>query len=233
MALTTERARKLHKAVGDTVTLRLGDRDEVDVRIVALFKGRPGYETAFLPAALLASHTDLGRPSQILVRTSSSAVVPGLASLAPGLEVTDRQSLIEANAEDAQTQAWINYLLIAMIVAYTVLAVVNSLVLSVGNRSREFALQRLVGSTKGQVMKMLTIEALIVAAIGLLLGTAAASTSLFPFAHAAANTWMPSGPWWIYGAIMAGAVTLSLAATLLPAWAALRIRPVEAAGAQE
>ncbi|MFJ9088554.1 FtsX-like permease family protein [Streptomyces sp. NPDC102384] len=233
VALTTERARNLHKAVGDTVTLRLGDRDEVDVRIVALFKGRPGYETAFLPAALLASHTDLGRPSQILVRTSSSAVVPGLASLAPGLEVTDREALIEANAEDAQTQAWINYLLIAMIVAYTVLAVVNSLVLSVANRSREFALQRLVGSTKGQVMKMLTIEALIVAAIGLLLGTAAASTSLFPFAHAAANTWMPSGPWWIYGAIVAGAVTLSLAATLLPAWAALRIRPVEAAGAQE
>ncbi|MER5441382.1 FtsX-like permease family protein [Streptomyces sp. NPDC002790] len=232
VALTTERAHKLHKAVGDSFTLRLGDRAEVDVRIVALFKGHPGYETAFLPAGLLAAHTDLGRPAQILVRAPASAV-PALASLAPGVDVTDRHSLIEANAEDAQTQAWINYLLIAMIVAYTVLAVVNSLVLSVGNRRREFALQRLVGSTKGQVMKMLTIEALIVAAIGLLLGTAAASTSLIPFAQAAANTWMPSGPWWIYGAIVAGAVTLSLTATLLPAWTALRTRPVEAAGAQE
>ncbi|MFZ3594797.1 ABC transporter permease [Streptomyces sp. BH104] len=233
VALTTERARKLHKAVGDSFTLRLGDRAEVDVRIVALFKGRPGYETAFLPAELLAAHTDLGRPSQILVRASSPAALAGLASLAPGLDVTDRESLIEANAQDAQTQAWINYLLIAMIVAYTVLAVVNSLVLSVGSRRREFALQRLVGATKGQVMKALTIESLMVAAIGLLLGTAAASTSLVPFAHAAANTWMPSGPWWIYGAVVAGAVTLSLTATLLPAWSALRTRPVEAAGAQE
>ncbi|MFI5660750.1 FtsX-like permease family protein [Streptomyces sp. NPDC051684] len=232
VALTTERAHALDKAVGDSFTLRLGDRAEVDVRIVALFEGRPGYETAFLPAELLASHTDLGRPSQILVRASPAAVAD-LADLAPGLDVTDRETLIEANADDAQTQAWINYLLIAMIVAYTVLAVVNTLVLSVGGRRREFALQRLVGATKGQVMKALTIESLIVAAIGLLLGTAAASTSLIPFAHAAANTWMPSGPWEIYGAIVAGAVTLSLAATLLPAWSALRTRPVEAAEAQE
>ncbi|MFD7294642.1 ABC transporter permease [Streptomyces sp. NPDC059897] len=232
VALTTERARALDKTVGDSFTLRLGDRAEVDVRVVALFKGRPGYETAFLPAELLAAHTDAGRPSQILVRASPSAAA-GLAALAPGLEVTDRETLIEAHAEGAQTQAWINYLLIAMIVAYTVLAVVNTLVLSVGSRRREFALQRLVGATKGQVMKALTIESLMVAAIGLLLGTAAASTSLIPFAHAAANTWMPSGPWWIYGAIVTGAVTLSLASTLLPAWSALRTRPVEAAGAQE
>ncbi|MEV3858537.1 FtsX-like permease family protein [Streptomyces sp. NPDC050095] len=235
VALTTDRARTLHKAVGDSFTLRLGDRGEVDVRIVALFEGRPGYETAFLPVGLLATHTDLGRPSQILVRASSAAL-PALAALesrTPGLHVTDREALIEANAANTQTQAWINYLLIAMIVAYTVLSVVNTLVLSVTNRRREFALQRLVGSTKGQVMKMLTIEALLVAAIGLLLGTAAASTSLIPFARAAAHTWMPSGPWWIYGAIVAGAVTLSLAATLLPAWATLRTRAVEAAGAQE
>ncbi|MEV6109313.1 FtsX-like permease family protein [Streptomyces sp. NPDC051940] len=228
VALGEARARSLGKGVGDGFALRLGDGAEVRVRIAALFEGRAGYETAFLPAPLLAAHTDTGLPRQILVRADPAAL-PRLADLAPGLTVADRSQLIAAHDEDTQTQAVINYLLIAMIVAYTAISVVNSLVLSVGDRRREFGMQRLVGATKAQVLRTLTVEALVVAAIGVALGTLAASTSLVPFAHAAAGGWLPTGPWWIYGAVVAGAAALSLTATLLPAWAALRQRAVEAA----
>jgi ABC-type lipoprotein release transport system permease subunit len=39
---------------------------------------------------------------------------------------------------------------------------------------------------------------------------------------------MPHGPWWVYPAVAAGAVVLSLGATLLPTWAALRTPAVAA-----
>lgn len=80
---------------------------------------------------------------------------------------------------------------------------------------------------------MLTIEALIVAGIGVALGTAAAATALVPFSHAAADSLLPSGPLSIYAAVVAGAVALALTATLVPGWAALRARPAEAALAEE
>lgn len=228
------------RGVGDTVEVRFGDGTEADLRIAVLFDGRDGYDTAFLPADLLAGHTDGGLPQQILVTAEDGVGAAELtASLEktladhPGTRVTDRDELIEANVEDTETQAWANYLILGMIVAYTALSVVNNLVLSVSGRRREFGLQRLAGATRRQVLRMLTIEALIVAGIGVGLGTAAAATALVPFSHAAADSLLPSGPLSIYGVTVAGAVALALTATLVPGWAALRRRPAEAALAEE
>lgn len=228
------------RGVGDTVEVRFGDGAEVELRIAVLFDGRDGYDTVFLPADLLAGHTDGGLPQQILVRAEDGVGTAELAAsltktLAdhPGTGVTDRDELIEANVEDTETQAWVNYLILGMIVAYTGLSVVNNLVLSVSGRRREFGLQRLAGATRRQVLRMLTIEALIVAGIGVGLGTAAAATALVPFSHAAADSLLPSGPLSIYAVVVAGAVALALTATLLPGWAALRTRPAQAAQAED
>lgn len=228
------------RSVGDTVEVRFGDGAAADLRIAVLFEGRAGYDTAFVPADLLAGHTDGALPQQILVRaedgTGTAALTANLEkTLAdhPGTTVVDRDELIEANIKDTETQAWVNYLMVGMIVAYTAISVVNNLVLSVSGRRREFGLQRLAGATRRQVLRMLTIEALIVAGIGVGLGTAAAATALVPFSHAAADSLLPSGPLSIYAAVVAGAVALALTATLVPGWAALRKRPAEAALAEE
>ncbi|MEO3767263.1 FtsX-like permease family protein [Streptomyces sp. B5E4] len=228
------------RSVGDTVEVRFGDGAAVDLRIAVLFEGRAGYDTAFVPAGLLAGHTDGALPQQILVRaedgTSAAALTASLEkTLAdhPGTAVADRDALIEANIKDTETQAWVNYLMVGMIVAYTAISVVNNLVLSVSGRRREFGLQRLAGATRRQVLRMLTIEALIVAGIGVALGTAAAATALVPFSHAAADSMVPTGPLSIYAAVVAGAVALALTATLVPGWAALQARPAEAALAEE
>ncbi|GAA1358383.1 FtsX-like permease family protein [Streptomyces beijiangensis] len=217
-----------HRA-GEDVTLRLGDNSTALVRVAGTYDG----EAALLPVALLAPHTTGGLPEQILVRGKSGADMgPALRQLAvqqPGLMVADRDALISANAEDTATQAWINYLMVGMIVAYTAIAVVNSLVTSVRGRRREFGLQRLTGATSAQILRMVVIEALVVAAIGILLGTVAAATTLVPFSHVAAGSLVPSGSVWIYGGVVGTAVVLALAASVVPAWRVLRGRPVVAA----
>ncbi|MEU9009364.1 hypothetical protein AB0D12_06170 [Streptomyces sp. NPDC048479] len=70
------------------------------------------------------------------------------------------------------------------------------------------------------------------ALVGVLLGTVATATTLVPFAHAAADSWLPSGPLWIYGTVVGTALTPALSATLVPAWRALKVLPVRAARAE-
>src|SRR4030095_5898408 len=162
-----------------------------------------------LPAGLLAAHTTAGRPTQILVRAAPGAdtrrLTAGLTKLAgrwPGVTVADRSALTATHGEQQQTQAWVNYLLVGMIVAYTAIAVVNTLVLASARRRREFALLQLTGSTRGQVLRMMGMEGVLVAVVGIVLGTAVSTTTLVPFSVAGRDSPMPSGPPWIYLAVV-------------------------------
>ncbi|GAA2908841.1 ABC transporter permease [Streptomyces thioluteus] len=236
VALPEPLARRIHRGVGDTLRLRLGDGTAADVRVVALVAAREGYEHALTGVELLAPHTTRGLPSQIVVRAADGtgrdrlmAALGRFAGRHPGLEVRDRDALTAGHAADTRTQAWVNYLVVGMLVAYTVVSVVNTTAVAVGNRRKEFALQRLTGATKGQVLRMMTVEGSLVALVGVVLGTLAAATALVPFALSASDRVLPYGPVTVYLGIVAGAVAVTLGATLLPAWAALRTRPVEAA----
>jgi putative ABC transport system permease protein len=53
--------------------------------------------------------------------------------------------------------------------------------------------------------------------------------TLVPYCESLRDTVLPSGPLWIYLAVMASAAVLTLISTVLPAWFALRSRPAEAA----
>jgi putative ABC transport system permease protein len=240
VALPAQHARALGRGVGDTIRMRLGDRAQVQLRVVALLSASSGYQVILLPADLLAAHTTAGLPTQILVRAAPGAdtrrLTAALAELArrwPGVAVADRGVLTAAHGEQQQTQAWVNYLLVGMIVAYTAISVVNTLVLATARRRREFALLRLTGSTRAQVLGMMTLEGVMVAVIGIVLGTAVSTTTLVPFSFAASDSLLPSAPPWIYLAVIGTAAVLALAATLLPTWGALRSPPAEAAAAPE
>ncbi|MEV4922069.1 ABC transporter permease [Streptomyces roseoverticillatus] len=238
IALPETVAHRMHRTVGDTITLRLGDGEQADVRVVALFKGREGFDTALTSAELLAPHTTAGLPAQLLVRAAAggrdrlTADLTALAAQHPGLKVMDRDAITAAHAQNSRTQASVNYLIIGMLVAYTALSVVNTTAVAVGNRRKEFALQRLTGATRGQVLRMMTVEGGLVAVVGLLLGGAAAASTLVPFGYAlGGGTGAITGPPEIALTVIGAAAALTLAATLVPTWWALRSRPVEAARA--
>jgi putative ABC transport system permease protein len=236
IALATSDAAALGRNVGDTIRMRLGDSTESELRIVALYEARPGYETALLPASLVLEHTTAGLVPQILVRatpgTDRGQLVERLSGLAagqPGLRVAGRGEILAGAARQEQTGAWVNYLLVAMILGYTVISLVNTLVIATGERRREFALLRLIGSTRGQIIRVVTVEAILVAVCGVLLGTAVAAATLAAFGAALTGSPAPDGPLWIYLTVIAAAAALTLAATLVTARLVLRSRTVEAA----
>jgi putative ABC transport system permease protein len=229
VALPDAHAAELGRGVGDTITMRMGDGATEDVRIVAVYPAREGFETLLMPATLVAEHTTSGLPSQIMVRTDDPAAVATAFANRPGIAVVDRDTLVSGYAEGQELGAWINYLMAGMIIAYTAISVVNSLVMSTNARRREFALQRMTGATRGQVLRMMTVEAGMTTVIGVLLGTVVAFATLVPFTLVTDGSLLPKGPAVIYLSVIGAAAALTFGATLVSTWLGLRTRPVEAA----
>jgi putative ABC transport system permease protein len=233
VALPDYVASKIDRGVGSSIKMTLGDGASVELKVVATFAAERGYESIVLPATLLASHTTDRLPKQILVRAAPGADINGalqkLAATHPGVQVSDRDALIAGNSDDLKTQAWVNYLLVGMLIAYTAVSIVNTLASATVRRRRELGLQRLTGSTRGQVLRMLTTESFLVALAGIILGTLVALATLIPFSATVSTSAMPSGPLWIYLLIIGVAAALTFTSILVPAVATLRTRPAEAA----
>ncbi|MEU6612397.1 FtsX-like permease family protein [Streptomyces parvus] len=226
--------------LGERIPMRLGDGTEVEPKLVATVGEQRGYGAALMPAALIAEHTTKGGVPQVLVAsapgtdpTALAGRLTGSAAPTPGLQAAERASLISEQVKQNDTQTWIAYLLVAMVIGYAVIALVNTLVMATAERRREFTLQRLVGATRAQVMRMMTVEALLTALAGIALGMLIAVATLAPLSSAVLDRAMPAGPPSILIAVIASALVLTLGATLLATRIALRTRPSAAVGSRD
>lgn len=240
IALAGDHAETLGVDVGDPITLRMGDNTAVDLQVAALFDAPEGYDTLLLPATTLAAHTTEGVARRILVTSDEGTTPAELESQLTswisdrgGLAVAGRDVLLGEYDEQKQTANFAIYIMVLMIAGYAAITVVNTLASSITARRREFGLQRLAGSTRGQVMQMVSLEGAIVALSGVAIGTAAAIAIVVPVSLKRLDTVIPAGSPWIYVTMSALTVLLTLAAMLLPAWRATRGRPAEAALAVE
>ena len=84
--------------------------------------------------------------------------------------------------------------------------------MSTAERAREFALLRLVGAGKRQIGTMIRAETLITVAFGLAVGSLIALPGLALFSRELTGSAVPSGPFWIYGALVSLFAALAFAA---------------------
>ncbi len=238
VALSQTHADAAHAHVGDRVSLMLGDGTSRHATLVAIYTRGLGFGDALLAPELAAGH--LGNPllQTILVRTSSpAAVAPQLRRLAaryPGLQVGDRATLL-ASADDADraTNRWLTPLFVAIIFAFTSIAVVNTLAMIALRRGRELALLRLTGATPRQVRSMARWESALIVAIGLGVGLLIAATALVPLSHALTGGYTPFVPGKPLVAILCGSTVLAVLALAVPTRRALRAQPITAVGVAE
>ncbi|HEY3557949.1 MAG TPA: FtsX-like permease family protein [Kribbella sp.] len=229
VALPPGTAKKLKVDVGSEIGVRLGDNALVKLKVVALAEGPSGYESLLLPAQLLAAHTTTGLPSQLVLKTTDKkAVQKADLSKWPGASIGGRDLLAEGLDTGLGVDAWIGYLLAAIAVAYTAIASINTIAVAVLDRRREFGLQRLTGSTRREVSRMLTLEGLLIAALGMVAGLVTAAFTVFPIAMATRGWPIPSGPAWILVAWVAVVLLLVLPTTAITGRIAMRSNPMDA-----
>ncbi|MDQ1287503.1 MAG: putative transport system permease protein, partial [Actinomycetota bacterium] len=235
VALSSTDAFELHAEVGSAVTVMLGDRSVLPLRVVAVMEDGPEESRLLVPAELAAEHITSRLVPQITVRANGQdahalrGYLDNFAATIPGTRVDDRGSLLAADSELRQMLASANYAVVAMIVGYAGISVVNQLVASTRRRRREFGLQRLTGMTCRQVMTMLGVESGLVVVVGSLLGCVSAAVTLVPYCLVKSGSVLPSGSVWTFVAVIGLAAGLTVVGTLLPAWRVMRVRPAEAA----
>ncbi|MGP4043604.1 FtsX-like permease family protein [Streptomyces sp. 2A115] len=96
----------------------------------------------------------------------------------------------DAPVEEQRAMAWVNYVVVGVIIACTALTVVSTQAMNTATRRREFALLRLTGSSRSRVLGMMRRESFTVVAVGGVLGT------LLPVPPLALVAWASTrGPW--------------------------------------
>ncbi|MFE6102171.1 FtsX-like permease family protein [Streptomyces laurentii] len=235
VALSERQAASFGVRIGDTLPMHFGDGAAAAPKVVATYVGSPQEEYLLLSADVLAPHTTVGLPTRILVRAADGpddhlrTRLDELAAATPGTTVVDGPTSAGADSRIQQILVSSNYTIVAMIVGYAAITVVNSLVAVTRRRQGEFGLQRLTGATRAQVLGMLGVEGLLVALVATVLGTLAAAATIVPYSLVKADSVLPRGPVGLYPAIVGGALVLILGATLLPSWRGMRTPPVETA----
>ncbi|MFB7652455.1 MULTISPECIES: FtsX-like permease family protein [unclassified Streptomyces] len=233
VALSDKQAEEYGVSVGDRLPMHLGDGTAVRPTVVALYADNPKQPYLTLPSETLAPHTGDGLADQILVRAdpgASERAQTELASLTrtlPGTELDDASSLAGRNNQIQQILVAANYTIVAMIVGYAAITVVNTLVAVTRKRRAEFGLQQLTGATQRQVLDMLTVEGVLIAVIAIVLGTIASATTIVPYSMVKADSYLPSGSIGTYLAIVGGSLILVFGATLLPAMRGMRTPAIE------
>lgn len=238
VALSRSEADWLDKKLGDDVEFYFGDGVPAKLRLVATYTRDKAFGDFVLPVELARQHTGGRLDDSVLVRRSPdadpAAVSAALKALPyPGLTVAPAASIAAPEGGERQAQFYLNLVAVGVIVGYLAISVANTLVLTTAQRAREFALLRLIGTTRRQVRHMMRLEALVTVGIAVVAGTLVALVPLGLLNVGLRGDPLPSGPLTVYFGIIGGAVLLGMAAMGIATRVASRARPVEAIGLRE
>jgi putative ABC transport system permease protein len=235
---TTASARGWH--VGDTLSGRVGTLAGEPLVVGGVYEDSQAFgshlivDRSLYTAALPANQQGEAR---LFVRA-----VPGADLIALRAELTDlvRPYLIVsvqdgtefADAEGASIDTLINllYVLLLFSVVVAVLGIINTLALSVFERTREIGLLRAIGLRRRQLGSMITIEAVATAIFGAVLGTLLGlglGTALQRGLVAQGLTTL-AVPWALILAMLLASGVVGVLAAALPALRAVRLNILQA-----
>ncbi len=235
LAISTTLAREQRLSVGDKVTAGVGVLPNQQLRVGAVFADSQIVGTGLLvPRALYAE----------AVPSAYQTTFTALVSIAPGADreavrrqlttlvkpqllvsVQDREQFKEAQGAQIDQLLRIVYVLLALSVVIAALGIVNTLALSVFERTREIGLLRAVGMTRGQLRRTITLESVMTALFGAVLGTALGLTLGVLLQRVLSDEGLATlaVPWAQQALVFVLAGVVGVLAALLPAWRASRL----------
>jgi ABC-type antimicrobial peptide transport system permease subunit len=101
---------------------------------------------------------------------ANAQALKGVMSAFPNAKVQTRQQFIDNQISGLSSLLNILYVLLALSIVVSLFGIVNTLVLSVFERTREIGMLRAVGTSRRQVRRMIRHESVITAFIGSVLG---------------------------------------------------------------
>jgi len=239
IAIDALTATSLHLRVGGEFVGWFGDGAPARLRVVATYSRGLGFAALTLPHDLLIAHTTSGVDDSVLIDTGSAnaatvaALRSALGPISPGATVVGSTAYRASLDEDLVQNAWTNRVVTAVLIVYVSIAAANTLVTYALGRRRQFAVLRLSGTTRIQVLRMVRLEQVLLLGIAFAAGIAIAAATLLPMVKGTTGSATPYIPLVGWVAVIGGTVALSAVATMVPVRRTLRMAPVEAIGVRE
>ncbi|MEU1350737.1 ABC transporter permease [Streptomyces sp. NPDC005795] len=225
--------------VGERVGVWLADGRKVTLRVAAVLSTGTGNNGVYVTPRN-AGGAAIDRIDVKVTGDTRRSVVAGqleAVGRATGTAVVTRAGWLSAGHRQSGANTRLGLLMVLLIaLVYTGIALANTQVMATSDRVRDLAVLRLAGATKAQVLRLVGAEALLVVAVGAVLGGAVAALDLFGVRAALGLLDVHSAvvvPWGVIGSVLAVCALLAVVFAVLPATLALRTRPGELAGARE
>jgi putative ABC transport system permease protein len=227
--------------LGDVLPLRF-QAGVVKLKVVAIFEA-----SGALPANYLVTHDTLLKgglqplDSLLFVTKDPGANAAAIRTqvdriIAPLPTVTVKDPGEFAQEQKAQINLFLYfiYALLGLAVIIAVLGIINTLALSVIERTREVGLLRAVGLSRRQLRRMVRLESVIVAVLGAVLGVAMGIVFGVALQRAIADEGVDvlAIPWLQLTLFVALAAVAGVLAAVLPARRAARLDVLDAIGAE-
>lgn len=239
VALDEQTARALHVGIGAEFHGWYGDGVPAVLHVVAIYTRGLGFASLTVPRNTLIGHTASRTDDVIFVATArhtpqtGSAIRGVLHHVAPGASLRTTASYRAALERSSAPGTWTNQLIAASLLVYGIIAAVNALAMYALARRREFAILRLAGTTRRQVLRMVQLEHVLLLGLSLLVGAMVSAATLVPTVNGLTGSLVPYIPVAGWVLVIGGVVLLGGLTMLLPVRRALRMRPVDAIGIRE
>jgi len=163
-----------HLAVGDTVHARFTRTGPATLRVGGIYQANALIGSYLVSAAFFLAHFPAQPPGGLLLRTGGSTAVDNAVTRAlvpyPNVQVQTRAQFEQAQVSSVNQLLGLVYALLGLAVIIALIGIVNTLMLSVFERTREIGLLRAVGMRRRQVRVMVRSEAVILAIFGAIIG---------------------------------------------------------------
>jgi putative ABC transport system permease protein len=223
-------------SVGDTIPIVTPRGERLDLRLRGIFEP-PSGGSPFGPVTMSVATYDRNydQPenlfSFVLTRggetdANKTALERALRTF-PNAKVQTRQEFIDNQISALSSILNILYVLLALSIVVSVFGIINTLVLSVFERTREIGMLRAIGMTRRQVRRMIRQESVIVALIGAVTGMVL-GVILGALLVARVDFIVFSLPIGSLVVFAVAAIVVGIVAAILPARRAAKLNPLEA-----
>ena len=175
LLIDTTTANTKHLAVGSVEPVKFAQTGATHIRIGGIFKANALIGGYLVGDPYFLAHFNAPQPVAVLVRAKpgtsdvKGAVVHAVAAY-PNLKIQTRAEFEKTQAAQVNQLLGLIYALLGLAVIIALIGIVNTLMLSVFERTHEIGLLRAVGMRRRQVKAMIRSEAVILSIFGAIIG---------------------------------------------------------------
>jgi putative ABC transport system permease protein len=175
LLIDTTTANTKHLSVGKVVPVKFAQTGSSTLRIGGIFKPNALLGSYVVGDRYFLAHFDNPLPVAVLLQTengssaTSRAIDRGLGAY-PNLKIQSRAAFKKTQEQQINQLLGLIYALLALAVLIALIGIVNTLMLSVFERTHEIGLLRAVGMKRRQLRAMIRSESVILAIFGAIIG---------------------------------------------------------------